>query len=161
LYLTAKQKVETMPKEITGFLILERSNPASFISTNDIQFILGLNEGHDRPVWEWMLNGSNTNAKRASTLVPEKVETVLLDGLLLLIADGLKDQSLLAKIDEFRRGPSSLIDLNHQIVPSELREGIAGALEGFVVNVVILNESILKTSADTLSKLGIKYRVLQ
>ena len=53
-----------MSKQITGFLVLENSHSGSFIPKNDVQFILGLNEGHDRPVWEWMLNGNNrTNSK--------------------------------------------------------------------------------------------------
>ena len=149
-----------MAKEITGFLILEKTNPESFIPKNDVQFILGLNEGHDRPVWEWMLNGANSSTHKVSSLVPEKQETILLDGLLLLIADGLKDQSLLAMINQYRSGSSSLIDLNLFDVTYELRSGLANALEGYIVNIVILPGSHLTNNISDFSRLGIEHRVL-
>lgn len=149
-----------MSKEITGFLILENKNTDSFIPTNDVQFILGLNEGHDRPVWEWMLNGSKRAVGRSSALVPEKPETVLVDGLMLLIADGLKDPSLTAKIDQYRSSATSLIDLNLNTVLVDLRAGVASALEGYIVNIVILPGSHLRNNISEFSKLGIEHRVL-
>lgn len=154
------RKKKNMAKEITGFLILEKTNPESFIPTNDVQFILGLNEGHDRPLWEWMLNGAKGDATKVSSIVPEKPETILLDGLLLLIADGLKDPSLLAMIDQYRSGSSALIDLNLFEVTDELRSGLASALEGYLVNIVILPGSHLKNNVSDFSKLGIEHRVL-
>ena len=149
-----------MAKEITGFIILEKTNPESFIPKNDVQFILSLNEGHDRPIWEWMLNGANRDATKGSSLVPEKPETILLDGVLLLIADGLKDPSLLAMINQYRSGSSSLIDLNLFEVSVELRAGLASALEGYIVNIVILPGSHLANNISDFSKLGIEHRIL-
>jgi hypothetical protein len=149
-----------MSKEITGFLILENRNSGSFIPKNDVQFILGLNEGHDRPVWEWMLNCDTRSFGRKSTLVPEAQETVILDGLVLLIADGLQDESLLAKINQFRRSPSSLIDLNSNKVPEDFRAGVASSLDGYMVNIVILPGSLLLKNVSDLANIGIEYRIL-
>lgn len=149
-----------MAKEITGFLILEKNNTESFIPTNDVQCILGLNEGHDRPVWQWMLNGSKRNVGRDSALVPEKPDTILMDGLLLLIADGLQDPSLIAKIDQYRSSATSLIDLNLNAVVGDLRSGVANALEGYIVNIVLLPGSHLSNNVLEFSKLGIAHRVL-
>jgi len=127
--------------EITALLLAEKKSTGGTLRDQDIHFILKLDEGHDRPVWTWVYNANqDLETKRISPLVPEMPETILHDGLLLLIAEGLMDEGLRASLNSRRNGPSRLYDLN---LPEAgdfeaLREGIPEALETLKLRLVRL-----------------------
>jgi hypothetical protein len=127
--------------EITALLLAEKKESRGTLPDQNIHFILKLDEGHDRPVWIWVYNSdSEVEAKRISPLVPQMPETILQDGLLLLIAEGLRDEGLRAALNSRRNGPSRLYDLN---LPDEgdygaLRNGIREALASLNLRLVRL-----------------------
>lgn len=64
--------------------MLEKDSLADFISGRNVTHILQLDEGHDRPVWEWVKFDSKRLPKAG--LVPNSPQSILLDGLRLLSA---------------------------------------------------------------------------
>lgn len=73
-----------MAIDITAYLMLEKDSSADFISGRNFTHILQLDEGHDRPVWEWVKFDSKRLPKAG--LVPNSPQSILLDGLGLLSA---------------------------------------------------------------------------
>jgi len=149
-----------LPTEITALLLAEKVSPVGTFLDHNIHFILKLDEGHDRPVWVWVYNADQeVEAKRISPLVPEMPESILQDGLLLLIAEGLMDEGLRASLNARRTGPSRLYDLN---LPQEgdfetLRAGIPEALETVKLRLVrlpgcsITSEQAITNSLEVVS----------
>ena len=130
-----------MATDITAFLLVEKNNSRGTIPDQNIHYILQLDEGHDRPVWTWVKNlDEDRNPKTISPLVPEMPETMLQDGLLLMIAEGIMDEGLRATLNNRRTGQARLYDLN---LPADgdfesLRDGIPEALEALTVRLVRL-----------------------
>lgn len=87
-----------MATEITGYLMLERTEMTTLSSNRTIDYIVSLDEGHDRPVWQWVKNPISGSK---SAWVPEKPDFILIDGLLMIIADGLQEPSLKTKSTTF------------------------------------------------------------
>jgi hypothetical protein len=89
-----------------------------------------------------------------SPLVPEMPDTILRDGLLLLIAEGLMDEGLRATLNSRRTGHARLYDLN---LPGDgdfesLRAGIPEVLDPLTVRLVRLPGcSINPAEASSLS----------
>ncbi len=146
-----------MAVEITGYLMLEKESMATLASNRSISYIISLDEGHDRPVWQWV---ETPVRGKKSAWVPEKPDTILLDGLLMLITDGLTNPNLKSQIDSIRRSSNSLVDLNTNHLGINLRPAIGEALEGFKVCVVALPGSSLLSLTEDLSRLGLDYRLL-
>jgi hypothetical protein len=130
-----------MATDITAYLLVDKNNSRGTIPDQNIHYILQLDEGHDRPVWTWVKNlDQDRDPKTISPLVPEMPETMLQDGLLLMIAEGIMDEGLKATLNNRRTGQARLYDLN---LPAEgdfesLREGIPEALEALTVRLVRL-----------------------
>jgi hypothetical protein len=147
-----------LPTEITALLLAEKISPKGTSLDQNIHYILKLDEGHDRPVWIWVHNADQeVDAKRISPLVPEMPETILQDGLLLLIAEGLGDEGLRAALNSRRYGPSRLYDLN---LPddgdfSALREGIPEAMAWLKLRLVRLPGCSITPAEATTSSLEV------
>jgi hypothetical protein len=130
-----------MATEITALLIVDKNDSRGTLPDKNLHYMLKLDEGHDRPVWIWVHNSDReVEPKRLSPLVPEAPETILEDGLLLLIAEGLRDEGLRAALNGRRNGPNRLYDLN---LPNEgdfglLRDGIPESIETLKVRLVRL-----------------------
>lgn len=144
-----------MPTDITALLIVDKNDSRGTIPDQNIHYMLKLDEGHDRPVWVWVHNSDReVESKRLSPLVPEAPETMLEDGLLLLIAEGLRDEGLRAALNGRRNGPNRLYDLN---LPNEgdfgiLRTGIPESIAPLTVRLVRLPGcSIKPEDAEALS----------
>jgi hypothetical protein len=141
-----------MATDITAFLLVDKNNSRGTIPDQNIQYILQLDEGHDRPVWTWVKNlDQDRDPKTISPLVPEMPETILQDGLLLMIAEGIMDEGLRATLNNRRTGQARLYDLN---LPAEgdfesLREGIPEALEALTVRLVRLPGCSIKPEKAT------------
>lgn len=71
-----------MAIDITAYLMLEKDSSAEFIGGRNITHILQLDEGHDRPVWQWVKFGSKRLPK--TSLVPNSPQSILVDGLHML-----------------------------------------------------------------------------
>jgi hypothetical protein len=144
--------------EITALLLAEKKSTRGTLLDQDIHFILKLDEGHDRPVWTWVHNvDRDGEAKRISPLVPEMPETILQDGLLLLIAEGLMDEGLRASLNSRRNGPSRLYDLN---LPQAgdfdaLRQGIPEGLESLKLRLVRLPGCSISLEQATTNSLDV------
>ncbi len=147
-----------MAVEITGYLMLEKESTETLSSNRIVSYIISLDEGHDRPVWQWVK--TPVRAKK-SAWVPEMPGTILLDGLLMIITDGLEDPNLKSQIDPIRRGSSALVDLNSNHLGADLRPFISEALSGYKVCVVALPGSSLLKLSDELQTIGLKYRLLR
>jgi hypothetical protein len=138
--------------DITAFLLVEKNNSRGTIPDQNIHYILQLDEGHDRPVWTWVKNlDQDRDPKTISPLVPEMPETMLQDGLLLMIAEGVMDEGLRATLNNRRTGQARLYDLN---LPAEgdfesLRDGIPEALESLTVRLVRLPGCSVKPEKAT------------
>ncbi len=141
-----------MATDITAFLLVEKNNSRGTIPDQNIHYILQLDEGHDRPVWTWVKNlDQDRDPKTISPLVPEMPETMLQDGLLLMIAEGVMDEGLRATLNNRRTGQARLYDLN---LPAEgdfesLRDGIPEALESLTVRLVRLPGCSVKPEKAT------------
>jgi hypothetical protein len=144
------RKKNQVPAEITALLIvheIDSNDPSDLIPGMDIRYMLKLDEGHDRPVWVWVQNSDqDVDPKNISPLVPEMPETILEDGLLLLIAEGLKDEGLRASLNNRRSGKNRLYDLN---LPTDgdfgsIRAGIPEALEAVSVKLVRFKDCTIK-----------------
>lgn len=128
-----------MATEITALLIVDKNDSRGTLPDRNLHYILKLDEGHDRPVWIWVHNSDrDSEARKLSPLVPEAPETMLEDGLLLLIAEGLEDEGLRAALNVRRNGPTRLYDLN---LPNggdfaSLRAGIAESIAPLTVRLV-------------------------
>lgn len=146
-----------MAVEITGYLMLEKESMETLVPNRTIEYIISLDEGHDRPVWQWVKSPSSG---KKSAWVPEKPETILLDGLLMLISDGLQDFGLKAQIDPIRRGSNALVDLNVNRLEIDPREQLANALQGHRICVVAFPGSSLIGLSKRLSEAGLEHRIL-
>ena len=130
-----------MPTDITALLIVDKKDSRGTMPEQHLHYILKLDEGHDRPVWVWVHNSdTDLEPKRLSPLVPEMPETMLEDGILLLLAEGLRDEGLRATLDSRRNGPNRLYDLHLPVGGdfAHLRSGISEALESLTVRLVRL-----------------------
>jgi hypothetical protein len=130
-----------MATDITALLLVDKNDSIGTLRDQNIHYILKLDEGHDRPVWIWVHNSdSEREQKGSSPLVPELVETILEDGLLLVIAEGLKDEGLRAALNPRRNGPGRLYDLHLPVGGDfgQLRSGISDSLEEMTVRLVRL-----------------------
>jgi hypothetical protein len=130
-----------MATDITALLVVDKNDSRGTLPSQNLHYILKLDEGHDRPVWIWVHNSDRDGeARRLSSLVPEAPETVLEDGLLLLIAEGLEEEGLRAALNGRRNGPNRLYDLN---LPNggdfaNLRDGISESIAPLTVRLVRL-----------------------
>ena len=120
--------------EITGYILLAKTSKEAFIFNREIDHIISLDEGHDRPVWSWVKSGSKKVPKQG--LVPSSVDQMLNEGLLMLV-DGA-----------FETKNSSMADL-------------PALLEGYSVKVVLFDGSTLSSQVEVLSSLGINHKVLR
>lgn len=144
-----------MAIDITALLMVDKNDSRGTLPEQHINYMLKLDEGHDRPVWVWVHNSDeDREASRLSPLVPEMPETMLEDGILLLLAEGLQDEGLRASLDNRRNGRNRLYDLH---LPSggdfkNLRAGIPEAMESLTVRLVRLPGcSIKPEEAEALS----------
>ena len=120
-----------------------------------LEGLIILDEGHSRPSWSF------ANMGRASrSWVPEAPETMLLDGLLMLVTDYLKVPSLVAQIDNQVRNSKNLVDLNRNPISSAVRSSIRPALADYTVLVVCLEGSFIPGLVGQLGDLGVSYKVL-
>lgn len=144
-----------MAIDITALLMVDKNDSRGTLPEQHIHYMLKLDEGHDRPVWVWVHNSDkDREASRLSPLVPEMPETMLEDGILLLLAEGLRDEGLRASLDTRRNGRNRLYDLH---LPAggdfkNLRAGIPEAMESLTVRLVRLPGcSIKPEEAEALS----------
>jgi hypothetical protein len=147
-----------MAIEITTFLFLELKED-SFLGTRSVSHIIRLDEGHSRPVWEWVQNDNVSNRSSKSSWVPAMPETILEDGLLMLIADGLGEPSLAATADGLRARDGSVVDLNVNPVDPTIRQNIGEALNGYVVTILNLPGSHIPKLLKDFGPLGVEMRV--
>lgn len=130
-----------MATEITAFLLVDKKNSRGTMPDQNIHYILQLDEGHSRPVWTWLKNvDQDRNPKTISPLVPEMPDTILQDGLLLMLAEGIMDEGLRATLNSRRTGQARLYDLN---LPADgdfesLRANISQAIDSLTVRLVRL-----------------------
>jgi hypothetical protein len=120
--------------EITGYILLAKTAEGSFIFNREIDHIVALDEGHDRPVWSWIKSGSKRVPKQ--TLVPSSVDQILNEGLLMLVDGAFGTES------------STLAN-------------VSALLDGYIVNVVLFERSTLSTQLEALATLGINHKVLR
>ena len=71
-----------MAINITAYVMLEKDSSAEFIGGRNVTHIIQLDEGHNRPVWQWVKFGSKRLPKTG--LVPNSPQTILVDGLHML-----------------------------------------------------------------------------
>lgn len=147
-----------MAIEITGYLMLEREDAKSLSPNRVIEHIISLDEGHDRPVWQWVKSPA---AGKKSAWVPENPETILLDGLLMLICDGLQNPFLKAQIDPLRGGSNSLVDLNVNRLEIDNGSELKNLLQGNRICVVAYPDSSLLGLSEKLSRAGVGHRLLK
>ena len=146
-----------MAVEITGYLMLEKETMETLVPNRTIEYIISLDEGHDRPVWQWV---KSPNPGKKSAWVPEKPETVLMDGFFMLIADGLQDFGWKSKIDAIRMGSNALVDLNVNRLEIDPRGQLANALQGHKLCVVAFPGSSLIGLSKQLTESGLEHRLL-
>lgn len=139
--------------------MLESNRARGFSSSQSINYIIRLDEGHSRPCWEWVKHPKNAHGRRFSALVPQMPDTMLIDALSILAADGIEDPAALEALDRVRHCRHSLVDFNLGTVPEGIHETSARALRDFKINVVRLPSSYI-TNADDLVALGLDVRFL-
>jgi hypothetical protein len=155
-----KQTGATVPQEITSYIMLETKND-SFLPGRQVDLVIRLDEGHDRPFWQWVTLDGRSAVAQHSVWIPQKPETILQDALIMLIADGLQDESLLAIVDGLRNSTTGVVDLNFNPADRDLHAGVSDALAGHIVNLVLLPGSSLAKDADEILKtLGTQFRIL-
>lgn len=147
-----------MAIEITSFLFLELKKD-SFMGTRSVSHIISLDEGHSRPVWEWVQNDNLGSRSSKSAWVPAMPETILEDGLLMLIADGLGEPSLAATADGLRARDGSVVDLNLNPLDPAFRQRIGEALADYVVTILTLPGSHVPILLKDFGHLGVEMRV--
>ena len=151
-----------MPTDITTYIHLE-SQAAGMAGGRQVDHSIRLDEGFDRPYWEWVQN-KPVRAFLGSVWVPEKPETLLLDGLLMLAAEGLNQPEILAAADAIRRDKGSnttIVDIAQHPLDSALKQLLASALANYTVNIVCLPGSGVLRQIHELDSLGINYRLLE
>lgn len=123
-----------MAIDITGYLLLEKGSSREFIGGRNITHILQLDEGHDRPVWEWLKARDAQPGTKGH--VPSTVERILVEGVEYLCGLGISK-------------------------PTDSGAGIKNALEGYLLTVVIFSDSTLATQLSQLDSVGVAYKVLR
>lgn len=146
-----------MSVEITGYIILSVEPSEAFVPSRTIDYIISLDEGHSRPVWQWV---KSPHSGKKSAWVPESPNTILADGLLMLISDGLRDVTLRAEIDAMRKSSSALVDLNAMKLKQQFRQSIRAQLAGYVVNIAAWPNSSLLNLKTELANLGVAHQWL-
>lgn len=123
-----------MATDITGYLLLEKDSSPDFIGGRDITHIVQLDEGHDRPVWQWVKLNSERLPRQAN--VPSGVDDILLEGIRFLAAKGKP------------------IEFDHDTA-------IHRVLQNQTLTVVVFEDSSLIAQLPMLVRLGLNYRVLK
>lgn len=143
-----------MATEITGYLMFSKSSSDSFILNRNIEYIVSLDEGHDRPCWEWVKKG---NSKRypSKAWVPEMPTTVLRDGLLMALTEGFMNKSAISAIESRGAKRSDVIDLNHIPVPPTTYEDLPSFFEGFEIAVIAFPGSTLLNQVPNFVEAGL------
>jgi hypothetical protein len=140
--------------EITGYLMISKSSSDSFIFNRNIDYILSLDEGHDRPCWEWV---KKVNSKRNSSKawVPEMPTTILRDGLLMALTEGLMDKAAISAIESRGSKRTDVVDLNHVPVPATTYEDFQSFFEGFEIAVIAFPGSTLLNQVSNFIEAGL------
>jgi|GEM_PF-3877186 len=138
-----------MPIDITTFIMLEKTTGNGWPGGRNISHIISFDEGHDRAYWRWVKHPKLSRFNASSVWIPEAPETALRDGLLMLIADGLEDESLRALIP-YEPGSFGRVDLDRQRTNTVIADAnLAAALSGCILHVISFPDSTLKgQSAD-------------
>ena len=130
-----------MPKEITGYIFVSPNNENDFIFKRDVQYILSLDEGHDVPYWAWVKMPKNMSEMPGRVWVPEEPSTILTDGLLMAVAEGLGDESLMALVEGNSKATWSNLRIEGGL--DDARKLLGAALSGYSVNVLAFPGSSL------------------
>lgn len=143
-----------MSIEITGYLMISKSSSDSFIFNRNIKYILSLDEGHDRPCWEWVKNG---NPKRYSSKawVPEMPTTIMRDGLLMALTEGIMNKAAISAVESRGAKRIDVIDLNHVPVPATTYEDYQSFFEGFEIAVIAFPGSTLLNQVSNFIEAGL------
>ncbi|MFM2031002.1 MAG: hypothetical protein RI927_622, partial [Actinomycetota bacterium] len=121
--------------------------PDSFIFNRNIEYILSLDEGHDRPCWEWVKKGRTTRFP-SRAWVPEMPSTILRDGLLMALTEGIKNEAAISAIKNRGAKRIGVIDLNH-LPASETGYGyLKSFFEGYEIAVVAFPGSSLLNQVE-------------
>jgi hypothetical protein len=130
-----------MPIDITTFIMLEKTTGNGWPGGRNITHIISLDEGHDRAYWRWVKHPKLSRFNASSVWIPEAPETALRDGLLMLIADGLEDESLRALIP-YEAGWFGRVDLDSsEPVHEKVFAQIGHALENHRVHLMTFSDS--------------------
>lgn len=149
-----------MPIDVTAFLVIEKKQLVANSGTREIVGVISLNEGHDRPVWEWIkYPGGNGPCTR---WIPSEPKTILVDGLLMFATEGLRTLELIDEVQTSSRTTRNLTDLTFGHLDVEASRGKLGkALKDFIVNVVTYNGSSARLQAEENSARGISIRKIE
>ena len=143
-----------MATEITGYLMFSKSNSESFIFNRNIEFILSLDEGHDRPCWEWVKNG-RLRKFSSRAWVPERPSTILRDGLLMALAEGLKNEDAISAIGSRGAKRTGVIDLNYLPASPTAYSDLKSFFESYEIAVVAFPGSTLLNQVSKLIEAGL------
>ena len=144
-----------MSVDKTTILGLIKRDANGLIESQDVNALIVLDEGFDRPSWGFA--NATADSRR---LVPEEPSTILLDGLLLLASETRSDVDAFRTLNDLCGEKSKIIDLNKNSPDSELRELIPNALAGFEVLVVGLKGSSVLNQIPSIQGLGLQVRVV-
>lgn len=144
-----------MATEITGYLMFSKTTPDSFIFNRNIEYILSLDEGHDRPCWEWVKKGRTTRFP-SRAWVPEMPSTILRDGLLMALAEGIKNEVALSAIESRGAKRTGVIDLNHLPASPAAYSDLKSLSEGYEIAVVAFPGSSLLNQVELFAQQGLQ-----
>lgn len=144
-----------MATEITGYLMFSKTSPDSFIFNRNIEYILSLDEGHDRPCWEWVKKGRTTRFP-SRAWVPETPSTILRDGLLMALTEGFKNEAAIAAIKNRGTKRIGVIDLNHLPASASVYEDFKYLFEGFEIAVMAFPGSSLLNQVEQFAQRGLR-----
>lgn len=143
-----------MATEITGYLMFSKTSPDSLVFNRNIEYILSLDEGHDRPCWEWVKKGRTTRFP-SRAWVPEMPSTILRDGLLMALTEGIKNEAAISAIKNRGAKRIGVIDLNHLPASATVYEDFKYLFEGFEIAVMAFPGSTLLNQASTFVEAGL------
>lgn len=123
-----------MAVDITAYVLLEKDTKDQFIGGREVISILELDEGHDRPVWQ--VRKAPEKSALSNTLVPSAPDDILFEGVEFLVACALG-------------------------VGFTPRALINSGLDGYVVHLVLFDDSSCSEQVSRLIGLGIKVVVFR
>ncbi len=140
-------------------MLAKKPEPGATFS-REINHIVALDEGHSRPVWQWA-QAKQTKFKALNRVVPNRPASILLDGVLMLIAGGLGSGSLASAFDlRDEVSERALIDLENTPLATSVYDSISEELRNHNLYVVVFEGSAVIGLIEGLREKGVTVTVL-